>query len=245
MSVFDFVVRVRLDCTTPATVTTEPSGYAFFSLSEAESVKIAPMGTIPALRTAARYSSIGWPLRYRPAVSFSIASSSARVYSSTSGILMLMAPASSKSGSPNRLSCPSTLLRLSCWMPSIMTPATRSSALRLKPMLSNAPARMRFSTARRLSSLPAMRRQKSSRLRNGPSSSRREISSFMKPRPMLFIATRPKRISFPLTEKSANDSLTSGGRSLMPISRHSAMYSAILVLLSSTDESSAAMYWRG
>ena len=112
-------------------------------------------------------------------------------------------------------------------------------------MLSNAPARMRFSTARRLRSRPAMRRQKSSRLRKGPSSARRAISSFIKPRPMLFIATRPKRMFFPTTEKSAADSFTSGGSSFMPMSRHSAMYSAILRLLSSTEDSSAAMYCCG
>ena len=45
--------------------------------------------------------------------------------------------------------------------------------------------------------------------------------------------------------KRASDSFTSGGRTFMPISRHSEMYSATLVVESSTLVSSAAIYSQG
>ena len=85
---------------------------------------------------------------------------------------------------------------------------------------------MRFSTARRFRSLPLMRRQKSSRLLNSPSSLRFATTSFMKPLPMFFIATRPKRIFSPSTVKSASERFRSGGSRAMPMLRHSEMYSA-------------------
>ena len=109
-------------------------------------------------------------------------------------------------------------------------------------MESKAPALIRFSTARRLSSLPDMRRQKSSRLWKLPPLSRSAVSSSIAPQPMPLMATRPKRMFSPSTVKFASERFTSGGSSLMPMFLHSAMYSATLVLLSRIEVSSAAMY---
>ena len=136
-------------------------------------------------------------------------------------------------------------LRLSAVTLSMIGPEAVSSARRLKPSESNAPALMSDSTARRFRSRGTIRRQNSSSVRNGPPLSRSALSSSMKPQPMPLMATRPKRMFSPETVKSASDSFTSGGRSLMPMSRHSAIYSATFVLLSSTLVSSAAIYSRG
>ena len=93
--------------------------------------------------------------------------------------------------------------------------------------------------------MPDMRRQNSSKPVKGPFSARSCISSWMKRSPMFLMATRPKRIFPPTTVKRASDSFTSGGRTLMPISRHSVIYSATLALESRTLVSRAAMYSQG
>ena len=93
--------------------------------------------------------------------------------------------------------------------------------------------------------MPDMRLQKSSKLVNSPFSCRSATSSSIAPQPMPLMATRPKRMFSPATVKFASDSFTSGGSSFMPSSRHSAIYSATFVLLSSTDVSSAAIYCCG
>ena len=67
---------------------------------------------------------------------------------------------------------------------------------------------------------------------------------WIKPRPMFLMATSPKRMPPSSTVKPSLERFTSGGSSSMPQSRHSAMYSATLSELSSTDVSSAAMYSR-
>ena len=63
--------------------------------------------------------------------------------------------------------------------------------------------------------------------------------------PTPFSAARPKRMFFPDTVKAVSDSLMSGGSRAMPLSRHSAMYSATLSWESSTEVSRAAIYSRG
>ena len=73
-------------------------------------------------------------------------------------------------------------------------------------------------------------------------SSSRPLITF---RPTPFKATSPKRMPPSDTVKSASDSLMSGGRRGMLISRHSPMYSATFSLESSTEVSRAAMYSRG
>ena len=118
-------------------------------------------------------------------------------------------------------------------------------ARRFSPRLSIAPDLIRLSTARRLSSLPLMRRQNSSRPWKGPFCSRSVTSRAMNLAPMFLMAVRPKRMLAPATVKSAPDSFTSGGSTLMPSSRHSPMYSATLVEESSTLVSRADMYSRG
>ena len=62
-----------------------------------------------------------------------------------------------------------------------------------------------------------------------------------------FRATRPKRMPSSTTVKSAPDWFTSGGSRGMPMSLHSAMYSATFSVESSTEVSRAAIYslgWR-
>ena len=165
-------------------------------------------------------------------------------YSSTWGIGMAagLAPGSS---APKRSSWPEILSRWAWLMLSMTGPAICMRALRLQPILSKAPALIKFSIARRFSSRPDIRRQKSSKSEKGPFFSRSATRLLMAPQPMPFMATRPKRRFSPATVKSASDSFTSGGSSFMPSSRHSAMYSATLVLLSKTEVSRAAMYCRG
>ena len=67
----------------------------------------------------------------------------------------------------------------------------------------------------------------------------------MKPRPIFLIAASPKRMPPGTTVKLSLDSLISGGRSAMPMARHSVIYSEILTELSRTEVMSAAIYSRG
>ena len=68
---------------------------------------------------------------------------------------------------------------------------------------------------------------------------------WIKPRPMFLTAASPKRIPSAPTEKWSLDALRSGGRTEMPITLHSAIYSEIFTELSSTEVISAAIYSRG
>ena len=104
---------------------------------------------------------------------------------------------------------------------------------------------MRLSTARRFSSRPVILRQNSSRSLNGPFRDRSFISCWINFSPMFFMATSPKRMFPPTTVNLASDSFTSGGSTFMPISRHSAIYSATLFDESSTLVRSAAIYSLG
>lgn len=164
-------------------------------------------------------------------------------YSSTSGTGT--APQLSPSSNPKRSSCPSIFLRPSVAMQSSTASTICMRARRFTPRLSKAPDLMRLSTARRPSSLPAIRRQNSSKPVNGPFSLRSCISCWINFSPIFFIATSPKRMFRPETVKRASDSFTSGGRTLMPMSRHSEIYSATLPVESSTLVSSAAIYSQG
>src|SRR5256885_14237450 len=63
--------------------------------------------------------------------------------------------------------------------------------------------------------------------------------------PTLRMADKPNRMSVPTGVKLESEELTSGGRTLMPIRRHSWRYCADLSLSSLIDVSSAAMYSAG
>ena len=112
------------------------------------------------------------------------------------------------------------------------------------PMESKAPHLMRFSTTRLFRSAYCIRWQKSANPAKGPFASRSFTTAWLKPWPTPLIAARPKRMLPSTTVKVSPDWFTSGGSSWMPHSRHSAMYSAILSLESSTEVSRAAMYSR-
>ena len=75
--------------------------------------------------------------------------------------------------------------------------------------------------------------------------SRWASTALVKPSPTPFRAARPKRMFSPDTVKAVPDSLMSGGSRAMPLSLHSAIYSATLSWESSTEVSRAAMYSRG
>ena len=104
---------------------------------------------------------------------------------------------------------------------------------------------MRFSRARRFKSLSNIRWQKDWKFSKSPPSCRSATILSMSPRPMPFTAARPNRMPSSTTVKSGPDSLMSGGSRRMPISLHSAMYSATLPLESKMLVSRAAMYSLG
>ena len=99
--------------------------------------------------------------------------------------------------------------------------------------------------ALRFMSWSKSRLQKSMKSAKGPSFSRSASRLTMKFRPTPFSATKPNRIPSATTVKSAPDWFTSGGSSWMPMSRHSAMYSATFSVESSTEVSRAAIYSLG
>ena len=146
---------------------------------------------------------------------------------------------------PNRSNCPSMVSFEVRERLSRSTGTICRMARRLQPMLSKAPARIRFSSVRRFISEEYIREQKSSKEENRPFVFRSETSELITFRPIPLIATSPKRMFSPETVKSGPDSLTSGGRRAIPIALHSAIYSAIFTLLSSTLVRRAAMYSRG
>ena len=96
---------------------------------------------------------------------------------------------------PNRSICPSTFFRREEAMPSSTRSYTATSWERLAPRLSKAPQRMRFSTARLFMSVQSnIRWQKSWKEVKSPSCCRWRTTAWIKPRPMFFTATRPKRM---------------------------------------------------
>ena len=140
-------------------------------------------------------------------------------------------------------SCPSRFCRRETATLSITDSKTCTSCERFTPRESNAPLRIRFSTARLFISVQSsMRWQKSWKDVKGPSLSRLAVSNCINPRPMFLMATNPKRMFSPSTVKPSKEWLMSGGRTPMPQSRHSAIYSATLSELCSTEVSRAAMY---
>ena len=96
---------------------------------------------------------------------------------------------------PKKSSWPSTFTRLPFEMPSMTFSYTAISCERYTPIESNAPARMRFSTARLFMSVQSnIRWQKSWKEVKSPSCCRWRTTAWIKPRPMFFTATRPKRM---------------------------------------------------
>ena len=106
---------------------------------------------------------------------------------------------------------------------------------------SKAPALTRLSTTRRLTSWRSRRRQKStSDRRNAPCSRAATIVSIAF-WPRFLIAPSPKRIVSPSTPNEKRETLTSGGRTPMPIVRHSSMWTTTLSVFAISDVRSAAM----
>ena len=185
---------------------------------------------------------MGCPDRYSPVVSFSMCIRSVAVNSGMSGITtvstVLLAALM-----PKKSIWPSTFRRRTLPMPSSTFSYTASSCDRRAPMLSKAPLRIRFSTARLFMSPQSyIRSQKSCKDVKLPPCSRSRTTDWIKPRPMFLMATRPNRMPPGSTVNRSLDRFTSGGSSAMPQSRHSPIYPATLSLLSSTLVSSAAIY---
>ena len=109
------------------------------------------------------------------------------------------------------------------------------------PKLSKAPPLIKFSTTRFCIFLPYIRLQKSYKDLKFPHF-RSSIICSIGARPILLIASKPKRISLPSTVKRSSLSFTSGGKTLIPRLLHSSMYSTTLLTLSNTLVMSAAIY---
>ena len=77
---------------------------------------------------------------------------------------------------------------------------------------------------------------------NAPFSSRARTIASTTLAPTLRMAVRPNRMSLPTAVKLADDELTSGASTVMPMCRHSPRYSADLSLSSRTLVSRPAMY---
>ncbi len=96
-----------------------------------------------------------------------------------------------------------------------------TSARRLSPNSSKAPALMSDSTVRLFADEIGIFRRKSWNDSKAPFSVRAFTMSSTTLKPTLRIAPMPKRMSSPTAAKKPIDSLTSGGMTLMPIRRHS------------------------
>ena len=114
--------------------------------------------------------------------------------------------------------------------------------LRVAPSEPKAPALIRDSIVFLLQTWASTLARKSPKDANRPLDSRDALMDATTPSPTFLIAARPKRISFPRGVYSPFDSLTSGGKTLMPIRRHSLRYNADLSLSSRTLVRRAAMY---
>ena len=103
------------------------------------------------------YSSRGCPLIYTPKTSFSNPSSISLEYSPISGIFISNSSFCSSETQSKREICPARLFFLSCCIRSIICTYTLINCLRVPPSPSKAPALIKFSTARLLTSLSATR----------------------------------------------------------------------------------------
>ena len=110
------------------------------------------------------------------------------------------------------------------------------------PSESNAPALTSDSMVRLLQTTAGTLRRKSSNEVNAPFSSRVRTIASTTLWPTLRMAARPNRTSSPTAANTPIEALTSGGRTVTCIRRHSPRYSADLSLSSPTEVSSAAMY---
>ena len=217
-----FVFRSRRWLTMPATVV-DAAGWSSASIDRT-----------PAWSSSLRNRSMGWPLRYRPSASFSNASCSPSVHGGTSGSRIAVPSACTASDSPNNSCCPRSRFRcrrLPC--SSAPSTAARSCAERRRrpaplPLAasspqrpSNAPALTRLSRTRLLTS----RRSTSSHRRfsdvSRPDSRRAASIDSTAPSPTFLIAPSPKRTPAGVTVNAHSLSLTSGGRTVTPRSRHS------------------------
>ena len=90
------------------------------------------------------------------------------------------------------------------------------------PTESNAPALISDSTVRLLQTTASTLRRKSAKSANSPLALREATTEVTTLTPTLRTAVRPNRMAWPVGVKSASEELTSGGRTLIPIRRHSA-----------------------
>lgn len=93
----------------------------------------------------------------------------------------------------------------------------------------------------RLSVLASTRSQRSNTLANGPPLTRAATIACAAASPTPLTDPRPYRIAEPSAAKSCSDRDTSGGSTLIPIRRHSSMYSESLSRSPDSHVSSAAM----
>ena len=125
-----------------------------------------------------------------------------------------------------------------CW-------STSSIPRRVAPVESSAPHFTSDSIAFLLTARESTRRQKSQIEVKRPSSSRARMIASTAAEPTFLTASSPKRMQPSATTKPWSDTLTSGGRTSMPISSQRETKNGTLSLVDMTEEISAAMYSAG
>ena len=237
------MVLICLSVIIPPTITLSLSFTRGFTPSSA-GMKSAVVWVTFSLHISS-YSSRGCPLTYIPSISFSPASISSFENSSSSGNTIPPAERSLLSFSSfttksNMLICPVRLFFLSVLISSTSFEYTWSFCLLLPGNSSIAPAFIKFSMARLLTSFPEVRLMKSLRSVNFPfflSLTMESITGF----PTLFIAKSPYLIPCSQVEKLPKPSFIEGGSTSIPIFLQSIIYAATLSVLSRIEVSREAI----
>src|SRR5215469_12955234 len=210
--------------------------------SSADPTSCAIEQSVAAAMTCSTPSS-GWSDTYSPSISRSKASSVDFSHSpsgtGTSNVT------SSWLSSPKSESWPMASFRFTSMIASTACSWISTSPRRGCPNESNAPALTSDSITRLLQTLTGTLRRKSEKLPKAPLAVRAATTDSTTAVPTLRTAARPNLMSGPTAVKMAFDALTSGGRTLMPILRHSFRYSADLSLSPATEVSRPAMYSAG
>ena len=151
-------------------------------------------------------------------------------------------PPAPSSSPPNRSNWPIASLRLTSMTASTASSQRASSALRVCPIESKAPARIRDWMVRLLHTTCGTLSRKSWKEAKRPFSSRAPTIASTTGSPTFWTALSPKRMASPSGAKLPIEAFTSGGSTVMSMWRHSARYRARRSLLSFVEVSRAAMY---
>jgi hypothetical protein len=202
--------------------------------------KIAPVVALAQWVSSSRKRSRGCPVMKKPRDSFSKASRSASPQSGRSS----RRGCSVAPSIPNRLDCPCSRSRVRFWPVSIAKSREARSVARWWSSESKEPLLMKLSTTLRFTARRSTLSQKSRRDWKGFSPRAFKTTSTADS-PTFLIAERPNRIPAGTTVKWMSERFTSGGRTSIPMSRHSPMWATILSVFARSEVRSAAMKNRG